>query len=60
MNALEVYEDLIKRIKRKIRCETETTLDFATGIQRKFLHGKLISQKKVRTVLRLPAPKKDE
>jgi hypothetical protein len=54
--AYHIYEDLIKKINRKIRSEIEITLDFATGIQRKFLHGRLIAQKKVKTVLRLPPP----
>ncbi len=57
--ATQIYEDLIKRIKRKIYAETEVTYDVATGWQRKWLHGKLISMKQVRTVLLLPAPKKD-
>jgi len=54
--AQQVYEKLLVRIRRKIYAETEVVLDFATGVQRKFLRGKLIAQKKVKTVLRLPPP----
>jgi hypothetical protein len=56
--ATQIYEDLIKRIRRRIYAETEITFDMATGWQRKWLHGKLIAMKQVRTVLLLPAPKK--
>jgi hypothetical protein len=55
--AFKIYYDLIQRIRAKIRLETEITVDFATGIQRKYLHGKLISYKKLRPTLRLPSPK---
>lgn len=57
MTATQIYEDLIKRIKRKINTEIEVTYDMATGWQRKFLHGRLIAMKQVRTVLMLPNPK---
>ena len=57
MTATQIYEDLIKRINQKIRRETEVTFDMATGWQRKFLHGKLIAMKQVRTILLLPHQK---
>lgn len=58
--AFQIYEDLIKRIKRKIRLETKVTYDIATGWQRKFLHGRLIAMKQVRTVLLLPHNRKKD
>jgi len=60
MTATQIYEDLIKRIKQKIRAETEITYNPATGWQCKWLHGKLIARKQVRTVLLPPTSKKDE
>ena len=47
-NANEIYNDLIKRIKDKIKKETSIVFDPETGIQKCFLHGKLLWAKKVR------------
>lgn len=46
--AKEIYDDLIKRIKDKIKKETSIVYDPETGIQKCFLHGKLLWVKKVR------------
>ena len=45
-SAKEIYEDLIKRIKDKIKKETSVVYDPSTGIQKTFLHGKLLGVKK--------------
>ena len=47
-SANEIYNDLIKRIKDKIKKETSIVYDPETGIQKCFLHGKLLWVKKVR------------
>lgn len=47
-SAKEIYEDLIKRIKDKIKSEISVVYDPETGIQKAFLKGKLLWVKKVR------------
>ena len=46
-NANEIYQDLIKRIKEKVRKEISIVYDPETGIQKAFLRGKLLWTKKV-------------
>ena len=46
--AKEIYEDLIKRIKDKVKSEISVVYDPETGIQKAFLKGKLLWVKKVR------------
>lgn len=46
--AKEIYEDLIKRIKDKVKSEISVVFDPNTGIQKAFLKGKLLWVKKVR------------
>jgi len=41
-----VYFDLIKRIKAKVQSEIRVVYDPETGIQKTFLHGKLLGVKK--------------
>jgi hypothetical protein len=41
-----VYFDLIKRIKAKVQSEVRVVYDPETGIQKTFLHGKLLGVKK--------------
>lgn len=48
-SAKEIYEDLIKRIKDKVKKEISVVYDPETGIQKAFLHGKLLGVKKVKT-----------
>lgn len=48
MNVQQVYDDLIKRIKAKIKSEECIVFDPSTGIQKCFLKGKLLWVKKVR------------
>ena len=45
-SAKEIHEDLIKRIKDKIKKETSVIYDPNTGVQKTFLHGKLLGVKK--------------
>jgi len=47
-NAKEIYEDLILRIKSKVKSEISVVFDDTTGIQKAFLKGKLLWVKKVR------------
>jgi len=46
MNANNIYFDLIKRIKAKVQSEIRVVYDPDTGIQKTFLHGKLLGVKK--------------
>lgn len=46
-NAHEVYLDLIKRVKQKVRNDISIVYDPETGIQKHFLQGKLLAVKKV-------------
>ena len=48
MTAQQIYDDLIKRIKERIKQETSIVFDPETGIQKCFLHGKLLWVKQVR------------
>ena len=43
-----VYDDLIKRVKEKVKSEESIVFDPETGIQKCFLHGKLLWVKHVR------------
>jgi len=45
-SANTVYFDLIKRVKEKVKSEERVVYDPNTGIQKTFLHGKLIHVKK--------------
>jgi len=47
-NAREIYDDLILRIKSKVKSEISVVFDDTTGIQKAFLKGKLLWVKKVR------------
>lgn len=47
-SAAEIYTDLIKRIKAKVKSEISVVFDDTTGIQKAFLKGKLLWVKKVR------------
>ena len=47
-NAKKIYEDLILRIKSKVKSEISVVFDDTTGIQKAFLKGKLLWVKKVR------------
>jgi hypothetical protein len=47
--AQQVYDDLIRRIKERMKSEIVVLFDYATGLQQRFLHGKLISRRYVRT-----------
>jgi len=47
-NAKEIYDDLILRIKSKVKSEISVVFDDTTGIQKAFLKGKLLWTKKVR------------
>lgn len=44
--AQDIYFDLIKRIKAKVKSEIRVMYDPDTGIQKTFLHGKLLGVKK--------------
>ena len=44
--ANEIYFSLIKRIKNKVKQDTRVMYDPETGIQKTFLHGKLLGVKK--------------
>ncbi len=44
--ANDTYFDLIKRIKEKVKSEIRVVYDPETGIQKTFLHGKLLGVKK--------------
>jgi hypothetical protein len=44
--AQTIYSDLIKRIKEKVKSEIRVVYDPETGIQKTFLHGKLLGIKK--------------
>jgi hypothetical protein len=44
--AQTIYSDLIKRIKEKVKSEIRVVYDPETGIQKTFLHGKLLGVKK--------------
>jgi len=46
-NAAEIYFDLIKRIKDKVKADISIVYDPETGIQKHFLKGKLLKVKKV-------------
>jgi hypothetical protein len=46
--AKNIYDDLIKRIKAKVKSEESIVFDESTGIQKCFLHGKLLWVKHVR------------
>ena len=46
--AVMTYHDLIKRIKEKVKSEESIVFDPETGIQKCFLHGKLLWVKHVR------------
>lgn len=48
-NAKEIYDDLIARIKAKVKSEISVVYDPETGIQKAFLHGKLLWVKQVKT-----------
>jgi len=48
--AKEIYDALIKRIRVKIRANTSIVFDPETGIQKCFLHGKLLWIKHVRGI----------
>jgi len=48
--AKEIYDALIKRIRVKIGLDTRIVFDPTTGIQKCFLHGKLLWVKHVRGV----------
>ncbi len=45
-NANDIYFDLIKRVKAKVQSEVRVVYDPETGIQKTFLHGKLLGVKK--------------
>ncbi len=45
-SANDIYFDLIKRIKDKIKKDIRVVYDPDTGIQKTFLHGKLLGVKK--------------
>lgn len=47
-SAAQIYTDLIKRIKAKVKSEISVVFDDTTGIQKAFLQGKLLWTKKVR------------
>lgn len=47
-SAAQIYTDLIKRIKAKVKSEISVVFDDTSGIQKAFLHGKLLWVKKVR------------
>jgi hypothetical protein len=52
-NANDIYFDLIKRVKAKVKSEMRVVYDPNTGIQKTFLHGKLLGVKKfIPSVLR--------
>jgi len=44
--AKDIYFDLIKRVKQKVNSEIRVVYDPETGIQKTFLHGKLLGVKK--------------
>ncbi len=44
--AQDIYFDLIKRVKEKVKSEIRVVYDPTTGIQKTFLHGKLLGVKK--------------
>jgi hypothetical protein len=44
--AQDIYFDLIKRVKEKVKSEIRVVYDPETGIQKTFLHGKLLGVKK--------------
>jgi hypothetical protein len=44
--ANDIYFDLIKRIKAKVKSEMRVMYDPETGVQKTFLHGKLLGVKK--------------
>jgi len=45
-SANTIYFDLIKRIKEKVKSDIRIVYDPTTGIQKTFLHGKLLGVKK--------------
>lgn len=45
--ANEIYHDLIKRVKQKVKNDISVVYDPETGIQKHFLQGKLLMVKKV-------------
>jgi hypothetical protein len=47
-SAAQIYTDLIKRVKSRVKSEISVVFDDTTGIQKAFLHGKLLWVKKVR------------
>lgn len=59
--AHDIYLDLIKRIKEKIKSEIRVVYDPDTGIQKTFLHGKLLGVKKfIPNKYRIKTDKPDE
>jgi len=46
-SAAEIYFDLIKRIKAKVKADISIVYDPETGIQKHFLKGKLLKVNKV-------------
>jgi len=60
-SANDIYFDLIKRVKAKVKSEIRVVYDPTTGIQKTFLHGKLLGVKKfIPNTLRVKADKPDE
>ena len=45
--AHEIYQDLMKRVKQKVKNDISIVFDPETGIQKHFLQGKLLMVKKV-------------
>jgi hypothetical protein len=52
--AQQIFDDLIKRIQRRIRSEIIREFDPKTGLQSTYLFGKLLSRKQVRVHLLPP------
>jgi len=48
--AKEIYDKLIARIKAKVNSEYQRVYDPNTGLQKTFLHGKLIAIKQLRKI----------
>jgi len=47
-NAKVICDELITRLQKKVRSEISVVFDDTSGIQKAFLHGKLLWIKKVR------------
>jgi hypothetical protein len=59
--AQDIYFDLIKRVKEKVNSEIRVVYDPETGIQKTFLHGKLLGVKKfIPNRYRIKTDKPDE